>query len=182
MIYFELEGIEELEREFDRAYSSTLAGEMRRAVNVAVDAGVSEAKSAHRYKDQSGDLTRSIHAIRDLEASVARAEFSGAIAADEKYASFVEDGTKAHEIHAKASRALIGPLPKGQSRSRRKGVSGLLKWQGPDGRWYSKAVVHHPGTRPLPFMGIAYQKAERVLEAELEVALDRFAAEVNRAR
>lgn len=51
------------------------------------------------------------------------------------YAAYVEFGTKPHEIRPKNKKA--------------------LSWIGPNGRRYAK-VVHHPGTRPNPFVRNAF--------------------------
>ena len=57
---FTLEGIDELEREFNHAVETTLARGAVYAVNAATREGVAAAKSEHQYKDKSGDLTKSI--------------------------------------------------------------------------------------------------------------------------
>jgi hypothetical protein len=46
----------------------------------------------------------------------------------------------------------------------------MLRWEDGDGVHFAKRV-QHPGTKPQPFMGPAYLKAERVLVARGEVLL-----------
>lgn len=51
------------------------------------------------------------------------------------YAAYVEFGTKPHEIRPRNAKALA--------------------WRGPNGMVYAK-VVHHPGTRPHPYVRPAF--------------------------
>jgi len=118
-------------------------------VGAAVNEGVAEARSLHAYKDRTAGLTRSTQAslVQDTPDGLGAEAEMGAFAA---YASFVENGTKPHVISARPG--------------------GFLRWEDSDGVHYAKSV-NHPGTRPAPFMGPAYLKAERVLERELELAV-----------
>lgn len=121
---------------------------IRSAVDQALEQGADEARQTHRYTDRTGDLTRSID---DRLTAVDALGAKGVIEAKSPYASFVENGTRPHEIRARRAR--------------------MLAWEEPQGDWHFARVVQHPGTKPFPFMGQAYLKAERVLEAQIGVAI-----------
>jgi hypothetical protein len=144
-----------LARDYGIAMQLVVAG-IKGAVSNACEEGAAEARSTHKYKDRTGNLTRSIgDRLINIEAYGAE----GVIEATADYASYVEHGTKPHVI------------PKGGAQ---KGV--LLAWEGDGGSgdWHFAREVHHPGQRtPLPFMGAAYLKAERVLERDIEVAVQK---------
>lgn len=138
------------------------------AVRAACTEGAQEAKRVHSYKDRTGKLSKS---IRGGLTRVDSFGAEGAIVASAKYASFVENGTKPHEIRPKFS-GIGAPRP-GQSRRGPKDIGThriALRWYGADGGVHFARIVHHPGTRPYPFMGPAYLKAERVMEREFTVA------------
>lgn len=150
-----------------------LGSGIARSVRTACEEGAEEARSGHAYKDRSGDLTRSIHGEL-TKATLGEAE--GEIVAGGPgipYAGFVEEGTKAHEIRPKMGRSESGPVRRSQSRGRTLRAKPFLAWQGADGQWHRARIVKHPGTRAYGYMGIAYLKAERVLERELDVAVAR---------
>lgn len=147
-----------------------ISDHIRRGVERAVTEGAEEARSH-------------IHSVsgRLAEKTTGRVEVSapggatGVIEAGTEYASFVEEGTEPHAILPKAAAGLVGPLPEGQSR-RKRGTGAprsFLSWVGADGAQHFAREVHHPGTQPHPFLGPAYLKAERVLEAEAELGIAR---------
>jgi hypothetical protein len=133
----------------------SLVRAVRAAVRSGAEEAVAEARRTHRYKDRTGNLTRSIHAGPLLE-SVFGAEIE--IIAGAEYASFVEEGTHPHEI-----------LPRRAK---------MLHWEEPQGDHHFASKVNHPGTKPYAFMGDAYLKAERVIEREIEVAAARIGSEL----
>jgi hypothetical protein len=53
-----------------------------------------------------------------------------------------------------------------------------LRWT-EGGRVFFASVVHHPGGKPYPFMGPAVQKAERVIEREVDIAIAEVADIMN---
>lgn len=151
---FELEAeldLRGLEQGFRRA-RETLSADVASAVNTAIQEGAGEALRVRSYKDQTGRLTRSIRAYMTEVTDVSA---TGTIVALMPYAKFVEEGTAPHEIVAKNAVA--------------------LRWEDPGGVHFAR-VVHHPGTKPYPFMGPAYLKAERVLEREVTVIFQNMAA------
>lgn len=122
---------------------------LRDSVKNACDEGAQEARDTHQYKDRSGNLTASIDS--KLLVSVPDAAM-GEMTAKAPYASHVEGGTEPHVI-----------LPKNGQ---------FLKFN-IGGRTVFARKVNHPGTKPHPFMGQAYLKAERVLRRDLEVGVER---------
>lgn len=134
----------------------TIADGLHDAVRHAVDEAADEARKAHRYKDRTGNLTRSIYSrIVAYDRLSAEGEF-GALAA---YASYVEDGTKPHKIVARNAQS--------------------LRWTDEGGAVHFARSVNHPGTKPNPFMGPAYLKAERALERDALVAIERAQGGLN---
>lgn len=157
----------EIEEQWTRM-CRVLAEGCRQAVQMAVDEGVREAKTVHKYRDRTGNLTRSIRGVLD---TYDRLGARGTIVAGAEYASFVENGTRPHEIWPKAGHGEIGPLRAGQSRRAKNDIGTArvaLRWYASDGVHFAR-MVHHPGTIPFPFMGPALHKAERVLEREIGV-------------
>lgn len=180
-----LDGEAELERAWGEVVRSLSDG-CRRGVELAAREGAAEARARHAYKDRTGELTRSIDGV--VEVTVLGGAY-GYIRAGAEYASFVEEGTAPHTIrpldyHWGEGRFFHGPAtPWSRSTGREaKGVKPgvgrgqALRWIDDGGEVRFARVVHHPGTRPYPFMGIAYQKAERVLERELGIATELAAA------
>jgi hypothetical protein len=139
-------------------FQHRLSEGLAKAVWTATQEGAGLAIQTHPYKDRTGTLTRSIRATM-LEQGPGYA--IGKIAALAPYASFVEEGTPPHDIEPKKA-------------------DGYLAWENPEsqGDWHFAKLVHHPGTKAMPFMGPAYLKAERVLEAQLGLAVENAAREV----
>lgn len=154
------------------------------AVFRGIEEAVDEAKRTHRFQNQTGKLEASIGGGLT---KVTPTGAAGEMHAGEDYASFVEGGTRAHVIRPKSAPG-IGPLDEGQSRMTRSEAKALkaynrargygyavgarvLSWVNGDGVRVFARVVHHPGTRPLPFMGPAFLKAERVGEREIKSAV-----------
>ncbi len=143
-----------------------LEGGCARIVSVAAKAGAAEAVRVHQYKDRSGTLTKSIRGELTF-ATKGRAE--GEIVAKAPYASFVDAGTKAHIIQPRLGRRVEGPLAVSQSRRRDRAVGvSMLRWVDANGVHFAR-IVHHPGTKPYPFMGPAHLKAEVTMETEAGV-------------
>jgi HK97 gp10 family phage protein len=127
-----------------------MAIELRESVKNACDEGAQEARDTHQYKDRSGALTASI----DSKLLVSGADVAmGEMTAKAPYASYVEGGTEPHVI-----------LPKNGQ---------FLKFT-IGGRTVFARKVNHPGTKPHPFMGPAFLKAERVLRRDLELGVQRL--------
>jgi len=171
-----IEGLEELMRAAELA-DRQLVQDVASAVRTACRWGAAEARNTKKFKRQSGALEDSI----DGYTVTAGPDFvDGVVEAADQKASLLNDGTRPHDIHAKAARGTIGPLPKGQSRSRSKTTTGRLTFQTADGRWVSTPMVHHPGTSPDGFMNRGGAKAEEVLQQELADAAERAASSLSR--
>jgi hypothetical protein len=166
----DVDGLRDLERDWRDALEVVSDG-VRKGVRLAVEEGPDEARRLHQYKDRSGKLTRSIKG-RVLVSAPGGAV--GEIIARPRYASFVENGTRPHDIWPKTGYGTMGPLRPGQSRRRLKDVGThrvALRWVGPDGRFRFARMVRHPGSKPHPFMSFAFLKAERVVLREIERAV-----------
>jgi hypothetical protein len=124
----EIEGLTALQRRIHAV--STPTGVMR-ALGLAT---VREAKLlVHR---KTGNLGRSIHLDRVTETSAR-------VVASANYAGFVEHGTRAHTITPQAAKALRFAV--GGNRR----LSGAPRSGAPV--VFAK-VVHHPGSKPYPFL------------------------------
>ena len=160
--------------DLERAWAKSLtvlSDGIRQGVADGVTEGAQEARTVHRYKDRTGALTAS---------TVGRVEVSapggavGVIEATKPYASFVEEGTAAHEIRPKLGAGVEGPLQKGQRRRGRGAERAMLHWEDDNGHHFARKV-NHPGTPSLPFIGPAVLKAERVIVRDVEVAIAKVA-------
>lgn len=155
----------------------------RGCVEVVQDAcldGAEHARAVGQFKDQTGELRRSIKAFPTVRTEKGA---QGSFGTTLPRAGFVEGGTEPHEIRPKVGEGTVGPMRKGQSR-RNKGDIGTrriaLRWYvGGDVRF--ARIVHHPGTTARPFMGPAAIKAEGVLYAKAELLTARAIARFQRA-
>lgn len=141
---------------------------MRKAVSQGVAEGAQEAKTAHRFKNQTGALEASIvgrvtgnrtsvGASRGTNVPGSRSSRTsldpndgahfGEVKASAAYASYVEEGTRPHVIEPRRAT--------------------MLSWMGIGGLVFARRV-QHPGTRPYGYMAQAYLKCERVMVREIE--------------
>lgn len=127
-----------------RAFEATLREGAKNAVLAAVKSGQATAK-AGAFKNRTGALRERLYATLN---EVSDTNVSGEIWASQPYASYVENGTEPHVIDAKRKK--------------------VLHWTDASGSHFAR-VVHHPGSKSIPFMGPAYQTAERVLNARMEL-------------
>jgi hypothetical protein len=152
-----IEGPEEI----DRAWKSEFVPHLRVACLRAAMAAANEGAALAKRLVPVSLVPRGSHLRDVIYARIVDVDEKGVtteIGAPKPYAIFVEQGTKPHTITAKSGKA--------------------LRWTGPDGAVHLAKSVHHPGTKPHPFMGPAYLKAERalpaVLETEIEAVIERF--------
>lgn len=148
-----------LERDWRNFTRSAVRG-IHRAVQTAIEDGVGEAKRVRTFKDRTGDLYRSIVARMWGGEDALGAE--GTMEATAPYASFVENGTRAHIIEPKRRKMLAWFNDARDEAGRFAAGRGVI----------FAHRVQHPGTRPMPFMGPAYLKAQAVLEAQILVAIE----------
>lgn len=151
MITIELEDVFQAEATYERAVTR-FDERVRRGLQTALDEGVREGINTRHYKDQTGLLTSRIKGFVEISTPGAA---QGVLGAFTDYASFVDAGTRPHEIHGNP----------------------FLTFKAKDGTWVTTRMVRHPGTKADGFFGRAVQKTERVLLREVEVAaseLQRF--------
>lgn len=102
--------------------------QMRLALREAMADVQKQAKEQHRFKARTGRLERSVN-TRVADAA------TGVVFLNENtapYAPFVHRGTRAHIIEPRKKK--------------------LLRWVNRRGQWRSSYLVHHPGTKPDPFL------------------------------
>jgi hypothetical protein len=106
------------------------------------------------------------------------------------YASFVEFGTRPHDIWPKAGySAPVKSLKPGQTRRGRGkgphehvvGRGKALRWKDADGEHFA-AMVHHPGSKPYPFMSPAKMAMRASMLSRIRAGKARLAAEWSRIR
>lgn len=165
-IHLRIDGVDDMIRAFSHT-SEDVARAIPDSVEASVKAGAKDARTTHRFKNQTGKLERS---IRGRLTAATPGAAMGEMTADETYASFVEHGTAPHPIHPQAKAGTktsdLKPSQKRRKRGARPPVRYLaFLW---NGELVFRREVHHPGTDPLPFMGPAFLKCERVLLSRLE--------------
>lgn len=132
----------------------------RGCVEVVQDAcldGAEHARAVGAFKDQTGELRRSIKAFPARRTGNGA---EGSFGTTLKRAIFVEDDTKAHTIRPRNAK--------------------MLRWEA-DGAVHFARVVQHPGTKGKPFIGPGAIKAEGVLYARAELLSARAIARFQRA-
>lgn len=122
---------------------AVLVDTVKRAVVVGVMTGANTARSDHRFVNRTGKLERSIgwRIVKETERGG-----EGQFYANAPYASFVDGGTRPHEIRPRRAAALVFFV---------------------DGQKVVTQLVRHPGTRPEGFMGNATLAAQREMELEI---------------
>lgn len=153
MLALDIEPLFDAEIEWERAVNA-FDSRIRRGLATALDEGAKEAQQHHRYEDQTGLLTSRIKGYVEISTPGAA---EGILGAFTDYASFVESGTRPHEIHGNP----------------------FLTFKAKDGTWVTTRMVNHPGTKPYAFMGDATLKVERVLIREYELAAAELQERVN---
>lgn len=145
----------------------------RQAVASAAIEGAQYARAVGPFKDRTGQLRSGIVA-RFLSSNGNSVLWE--ILSPAAYSQFVESGTRPHEIWPKAGHRLKGPLRNGQTRrATGKGPHENIVGRGQALRWVSggvthfAAMVHHPGSKPYPFAGPGFLKAQAVLEREFDL-------------
>jgi hypothetical protein len=146
--------IEEFEQRWDRALLA-LSSSMHRAVEAAVDEGPREALATRHWHDETGllsSMTKGYVLARVPGGAL------GEFGAYTSYASFVNDGTRAHEIHGNP----------------------FLTFKNAGGQWVTVAMVHHPGTQADHFMDRGAIRAEAVMIREIEIGVAEMQRELDR--
>lgn len=172
-----LQGTGELERAWADVTRTVERG-VQDGVRRGVIEGADEARARHVYQDRTGALTRS---IRSGIETTAPGGAVGFIEATQPYASFVEKGTRPHVIlprdyHWGAGRYAGAPASRTSGKRVKGAIMGVgrgsvLRWYDMGGKAIFARKVNHPGSKPMPFIGIAWLKAERVVTREVEIAV-----------
>ena len=152
----------------------TVALGVRRATQLALEAGAVHARSEHPHTRRTGLLTSPEMLRGELRQSNDQGSW-GYIINYTPYGAYVEYGTKPHRIWPKAAHGLIGPVREGQNRRATGngphehivGRGLMLRFKIGDRVVFAR-YVDHPGTPPLPFMQPAGDYAALVLARELE--------------
>jgi hypothetical protein len=153
-----------------------LQRDIESSVRAAAYAGERQAKAGD-FKDKSGELRRKIQA-RQVRGGHLSSTWM--FVAETSYARFVEEGTKPHDIWPKAafgaskSSLKPGQTRRGRGKGPHESVVGrgrALRWKDEGGGEHFAGMVHHPGTKPVSFMGRAYWKAESVLMRDLNLSV-----------
>jgi len=124
---------------------------LRMAVRMAAEEAAAEAKRTTAFQDRSSVLRNSIEPDGPF-GSFAAGDLTATVSAGAFYASYVERGTKPHEIRPK--------------RATQKRPRPSLRWPVEGGFMFAK-VVHHPGTAPRPFLEPAVEAIMPRLHGEL---------------
>lgn len=146
-----LEGIDEFNRDWADALRALSDG-ARSGVAKAVTEGAEEGRRTATWKDRTGAARRTIRGVVKVSTPGGA---DGEIVAPLKYHSWLDSGTKPH---------LIRPV-----RAR------YLRFVASSGDLVFTKLVHHPGTKGDGFAGRMYQKAERVVTREVEIAAEKAA-------
>ena len=155
----ELQGYESLRRRIAAISGPALGVDIMKTL---AEKTIREAKLLEAPHRKTGNLGRTIHA-GEITATSAR------VAASAKYARFLEEGTRPHEITPNAKKALMfssqGIINSrfGVQKTSSFRLSGSLK-SGAMRRFGNAAFVvvksvHHPGTKPYPFLKPGAEKA-----------------------
>jgi hypothetical protein len=131
-------GLRQLEARLTALRSPILGEKVMRTLALTT---VREAKLA--VPRRTGNLGRSIHVA-------AIGPVSARVVAGANYAAFVEFGTRAHEITPNAKRALRWAAT--SAGARLTGTPRKAAQRGALGGVVFATRVHHPGTRPQPFL------------------------------
>lgn len=93
---------------------------------------------------------------------VSATERSAVVRASANYAAFVEFGTRPHDIYPRRKRALAWAAT--SAGRRLTGSPRKATRRGAFGGLIIRRHVHHPGTRPHPFLGPGAQKAIETMD------------------
>jgi hypothetical protein len=178
----DIEGIDDLER--DLAFAKREYGRgAAKSLTHGIYAGVRHAKANHPWTSRQSQGAE-FHTIGMLTSSNDNGG-DGWIGCTSEYASFLEYGTKAHEIRPKAGFGSYGPLLPGQTRRAATDIGThrvSLRWyanpmtsEGP----IFRRVVHHPGTKAMPWLNPALKIVESVTLQKLEEESERIARELD---
>jgi hypothetical protein len=156
-----------------RAVVAELCRGTVRGLVVGLREGGEAAVSTGRWKDRTGETRAKTKGVVDFTTQNGGA---GELQSLVDHASYLDGGTRAHEIRPKAGNGEMGPLLPGQSRRSKTDIGThrvALRWYDAGGEVHFARVVHHPGTQATGYMAAGVQQFERTFIRELEVSVDR---------
>lgn len=147
-----VEGASQLATTWGRVTSVIRTGASRGA-GLGATQGAAEARSRHTFRNRTGALERSIQGraigwVGDTYKAEIVADARSTTKGRARYASFVDQGTKAHLIVGNPFLTFM--------------------WKG---ALMHVRYVNHPGTTALPYMHFAFNKCSAVLLREVEVSI-----------
>jgi hypothetical protein len=176
---FDLAGLDQLQRRLE----SDLERLTRDAVHAAAKVTTAKAKRGN-FKDHTRQLRST---IKSTILGQRGAWYMAEVLAPKPYASFVENGTEAHDIWPKAAHGLKGPLRNGQTRrATGKGPHEHIVGRGIalrfkiGGREVFARYIHHPGSRAIPFMEPAREYGQAYIETFVRRGFEGIATRLER--
>ena len=166
-----LENLDEFLRDWQRAIGDGIVRGIQRGVAMGVREGVAEALATKHWKDRTGDTRAATSWALDGQDSLGA---SGWLECLVPHASYLEEGTEAHDIWPKAGHGTPPrQLKRGQSTRELTDIGThrvALRWY-VGGEPVFARMVHHPGTEADPFMARGTAKCERVIHREVELGI-----------
>lgn len=126
---------------------------MRNAVEESLEIVKEEARATHRFQPRTGRLASSVE--KAMTGNSSGVVFLNSAVAP--HAASIHDGSRPHVI-----------LPKNKK---------VLRWAS-GGRFVRALVVHHPGTKPDPFLVNAGERRTPDIERRIQQGIDKSIAEV----
>jgi len=175
---FDLTGLDTLQRKLDSAVNRLVKD------SCAATAKVVKARAKQGpFKDRTRQLRSTIN---DVHIGLRGGWYIVEVRAPQQYASFVELGTKEHDIWPKAGHNLKGPVREGQTRRATgkgphehivgRGIA--LRWKDASGNQRFARMVHHPGSKPYAFMAPATEYGRAYITQFAQLGLVKIAAQL----
>jgi hypothetical protein len=135
--------------------------------------GEAAALSTGRWKDRTGETRRNTRGTVDFTTATGGA---GTLNSLVPHASFLEAGTRPHQIRPKVESGLRGPVRSGQGRRSETDIGThrvALRWHDAGGQVHFARVVNHPGTQATGYMAAGVHQIERTFLREIGVSVAR---------
>lgn len=171
LLTFQFDGMDEVRRDLREARRIVADEGIRLGVFDGITEGIAEAKAKHTHTTRTGALERGLRA-RLLSRGADFCE--GEMVSEVPYSSYVENGTRPHIIRPKEGHGFQGPLKEGQTRRAKNDVGTYriaLRFESGGQIFFRRLVNLKKGTKAYPFMGLAYLKCERVMQARIAAAV-----------
>ena len=150
MLHIWIENLREFEHAWHQATDRLVLG-IQRGVEMGCKEGAQEALRSRKWKNRTGAAEQ---ATRGHLEQKFNSGATGVIECRVPYASYLDEGTKPHEIWPKTAIC--------------------LRWYDEGGDAHFAKHVNHPGTKGDGFMGKAYEKCERVVIRETYSAIEQM--------